>query len=94
MRQSNPEGKGPEPPRRLRCAIYTRKSTEEGLEQEFSSLDAQREAIMRMAEGPFPRTIAIAHVQHPASKCESWALLPFDLPPSGRIRAILSRHPR
>jgi site-specific DNA recombinase len=27
-----------------RCAIYTRKSTEEGLEQEFNSLDAQREA--------------------------------------------------
>jgi site-specific DNA recombinase len=28
----------------LRCAIYTRKSTEEGLEQEFNSLEAQREA--------------------------------------------------
>ena len=28
----------------LRCAIYTRKSTEEGLDQEFNSLDAQREA--------------------------------------------------
>ena len=27
-----------------RCAIYTRKSTEEGLEQEFNSLDAQHEA--------------------------------------------------
>jgi len=27
-----------------RCAIYTRKSTEEGLDQEFNSLDAQREA--------------------------------------------------
>ncbi len=32
------------PCRRLRCAIYTRKSSEEGLEQEFNSLDAQREA--------------------------------------------------
>ena len=31
-------------PKRLRCAIYTRKSTEEGLEMEFNSLDAQREA--------------------------------------------------
>jgi site-specific DNA recombinase len=31
-------------PRLLRCAIYTRKSTEHGLEQEFNSLDAQREA--------------------------------------------------
>lgn len=33
-----------ESPRRLRCAIYTRKSSEEGLEQSFNSLDAQREA--------------------------------------------------
>jgi hypothetical protein len=30
--------------RRRRCAIYTRKSSEEGLEQEFNSLHAQREA--------------------------------------------------
>src|SRR5436189_949564 len=29
---------------RLRCAVYTRKSSEEGLEQQFNSLDAQREA--------------------------------------------------
>lgn len=29
---------------RIRCAIYTRKSTEEGLDQAFNSLDAQREA--------------------------------------------------
>src|SRR5690242_17882267 len=28
----------------IRCAIYTRKSTEEGLGQNFNSLDAQREA--------------------------------------------------
>jgi DNA invertase Pin-like site-specific DNA recombinase len=32
------------PAKRLRCAIYTRKSSEEGLEQAFNSLDAQREA--------------------------------------------------
>jgi site-specific DNA recombinase len=32
------------PPTRVRCAIYTRKSTEEGLEQAFNSLHAQREA--------------------------------------------------
>lgn len=31
-------------PKRIRCAIYTRKSSEEGLEQAFNSLDAQREA--------------------------------------------------
>ena len=28
----------------IRCAIYTRKSSEEGLDQTFNSLDAQREA--------------------------------------------------
>ena len=45
MRKTNREGKVAEPaPARLRCAIYTRKSTEEGLDQEFNSLDAQREA--------------------------------------------------
>src|SRR5712671_1725623 len=31
-------------PSRKRCAVYTRKSSEEGLEQEFNSLAAQREA--------------------------------------------------
>ncbi len=30
--------------KKLRCAVYTRKSVEDGLEQEFNSLDAQREA--------------------------------------------------
>ena len=30
--------------KQLNCAIYTRKSTEDGLEKEFNSLDAQREA--------------------------------------------------
>ena len=28
----------------LRCAVYTRKSSDEGLDQSFNSLDAQREA--------------------------------------------------
>jgi site-specific DNA recombinase len=31
-------------PKRIRCAVYTRKSSDEGLEQEFNSLHAQREA--------------------------------------------------
>ena len=46
MTRSKQAGNNPPParPSRLRCAIYTRKSTEEGLEQEFNSLDAQREA--------------------------------------------------
>jgi hypothetical protein len=32
------------PAKKARCAIYTRKSSDEGLEQAFNSLDAQREA--------------------------------------------------
>jgi len=36
----------PERKRLVRCAVYTRKSSEEGLEQSFNSLDAQREACM------------------------------------------------
>src|SRR5947209_15852240 len=34
----------PSAPKILRCAIYTRVSTEHGLDQDFNSLDAQREA--------------------------------------------------
>src|SRR5215218_1067770 len=30
--------------KKLRCAVYTRKSTDEGLEKEFNTLDAQRDA--------------------------------------------------
>ncbi len=41
---SNKQTAKPEARKTFRCAIYTRKSTEEGLEQEFNSLDAQREA--------------------------------------------------
>jgi DNA invertase Pin-like site-specific DNA recombinase len=45
--------------RKLRCAIYTRKSSEEGLEMEFNSLDAQRESgeayvTSQKAEGWLP----------------------------------------
>ena len=41
---------------KIRCAVYTRKSTEDGLEQEFNSLDAQRDAcsayvLSQMHEG-------------------------------------------
>ena len=46
---------------KLRCAVYTRKSTEEGLEQEFNSLDAQREACE-------------AYIA--SQKAEGWLLLP------------------
>src|SRR5437868_7899872 len=47
------EGRGKSTPL-IRCAIYTRKSTEEGLDQEFNSLDAQREsaeAFVRSQKG-------------------------------------------
>ncbi len=47
--------------RKLRCAVYTRKSTEEGLDQEFNSLDAQREACE-------------AYVA--SQKAEGWVLVP------------------
>ena len=43
-RGSGNDRRGPAPVPVVRCAVYTRKSTEEGLEQEFNSLDAQREA--------------------------------------------------
>jgi site-specific DNA recombinase len=47
--------------KRLRCAVYTRKSTEEGLDQSFNSLDAQREACAAY----------VLSQQH-----EGWILLP------------------
>ena len=43
MADRRPTGDSRRQPK-LRCAIYTRKSSEEGLEQDFNSLDAQREA--------------------------------------------------
>jgi site-specific DNA recombinase len=48
-------------PATVRCAIYTRKSTEVGLEQDFNSLDAQREAC-------------VAYVQ--SQRHEGWKCLP------------------
>ena len=47
----------------VRCAIYTRKSSDEGLEQEFNSLDAQREAreLARRLQG----TGVTANCLHP-----------------------------
>jgi site-specific DNA recombinase len=41
---TRPTRSGPRRNTRVRCAIYTRKSSEEGLDQEFNSLQAQREA--------------------------------------------------
>ena len=44
MKREKNRSAGPTNRQAFRCAIYTRKSTEEGLEQEFNSLDAQRES--------------------------------------------------
>src|SRR6516225_8156519 len=49
------------PPTTIRCAIYTRKSTEVGLELDFNSLDAQREACL-------------AYIQ--SQRHEGWKCLP------------------
>ncbi|HRF73939.1 MAG TPA: recombinase family protein, partial [Accumulibacter sp.] len=45
--------------RRVRCAVYTRKSTDEGMDQEYNSIDAQRDAghayiASQRAEGWIP----------------------------------------
>jgi site-specific DNA recombinase len=62
--------------RKLRCAVYTRKSTEEGLDMEFNSLDAQREACE-------------AYVA--SQKAEGWALVPDRYDDSGFSGANLER---
>ena len=54
--------------KKIRCAIYTRKSTEEGLEQEFNSLQAQREACE-------------AYIK--SQKHENWQLLPAEYDDGG-----------
>lgn len=54
-------GPGADQPRRLRCAVYTRKSTDEGLELSYNSLHAQRDACE-------------AYVA--SQKHEGWELLP------------------
>jgi site-specific DNA recombinase len=62
--------------RKMRCAIYTRKSTEEGLEQDFNSLDAQREACEAF----------IASQKH-----EGWVTLPGQYDDGGYSGGTLER---
>jgi DNA invertase Pin-like site-specific DNA recombinase len=62
--------------RKRRCAIYTRKSTEEGLDQEFNSLDAQREACE-------------AYVS--SQKAEGWVVAPDCYDDGGFSGATLER---
>jgi site-specific DNA recombinase len=62
--------------RKLKCALYTRKSTEEGLDMEFNSLDAQREACE-------------AYVA--SQKAEGWVLTPDRYDDGGFSGATLER---
>jgi DNA invertase Pin-like site-specific DNA recombinase len=62
--------------RKLRCAVYTRKSSEEGLEQEFNSLDAQREGCE-------------AYVA--SQRSEGWLLVPDRYNDGGISGATLER---
>ncbi|WNM63156.1 recombinase family protein [Candidatus Nitrospira neomarina] len=64
------------PPPQRRCAVYTRKSSEEGLEQAFNSLDAQREAGM-------------AYIQSQAQ--EGWQLVDTVYDDGGYSGATLDR---
>ena len=61
---------------KIRCAVYTRKSSEEGLEMEFNSLDAQREACMAFIASQKP---------------EGWVLLPEYYDDGGISGATLER---
>ena len=63
-------------PKVVRCAIYTRKSTDEGLEREFNTLDAQRDA-------------GEAYVR--ALKHEGWVALPDRYDDGGCTGATLDR---
>ena len=63
-------------PRAVRCAVYTRKSTEEGLSQEFNSLDAQREC-------------AEAYIL--SQRQEGWTVLPRHYDDGGCSGANLDR---
>jgi len=73
------KGKGSRPAERsrpVRCAIYTRKSHEEGLDQEFNSLDVQREA-------------GEAYVKSQAG--EGWLVLPARYDDGGFSGATMDR---
>lgn len=61
---------------KVRCAIYTRKSSEDGLEQEFNSLDAQREACA-------------AYVA--SQKAEGWILLEDEYDDGGLSGGTMDR---
>jgi hypothetical protein len=53
----------------VRCAIYTRVSTEHGLDQEFNSLDAQYDAASAYIKSQALHRSAISDVQLQACNC-------------------------
>jgi hypothetical protein len=81
--------------KKLRCAVYTRKSTDEGLEKEFNTLDAQREACevyvaSQRAEGwvlvrdrPFAAPLRVSRGRVGITRC-----------PGQGVRGRQSRPPR
>src|SRR3954465_4085986 len=63
----------PAPRLKLRCAVYTRKSNEDGLEMEFNSLDAQREAceayiLSQRGKAGYRSTTATTPAASPAAR--------------------------
>src|SRR4030081_4047546 len=66
----------PSPLQKLRCAVYTRKSSEEGLEMEFNSLEAQRE--------PCEAYVA-------SQRAEGWILVPDRYDDGGFSAGTLDR---
>ena len=62
--------------KKIRCAIYTRKSSEEGLDQDFNSLDAQRESCA-------------AYIT--SQKAEGWVLLPEQYDDGGVSGGTMAR---
>ena len=74
----NPKRQSAGRPKKARCAIYTRKSSEEGLEQAFNSLDAQREACAAFIL---------------SQKHEGWMVLPTLYDDGGYSGGTMERQP-
>ena len=64
------------PPVAIRCAIYTRKSTDEGLNSDFNSLDSQRDA-------------AEAYIR--SQRSDGWTLIPTQYSDGGYTGANIER---
>ncbi|MDR3529212.1 MAG: recombinase family protein, partial [Rhodopila sp.] len=75
-RQASAGATMPATVRKRRCAVYTRKSTDEGLDKEFNTLDAQREACE-------------AYIA--SQRAEGWLLAPDDYDDGGFSGGTLDR---